>query len=152
MSYQRNRQRAHETPSAAPRGCRPTLTLRVWFAKRPLGRCKQFGGVQRNRTGDKREREAAAGPTTTTLSNISSPNLQRIRRERSNLLPVDQGRVPHATRPRNATSCGHPKTRAKLDQISVPRGQTRKPFDCDRYIAHLKQRCPGIIPYLAIEN
>jgi hypothetical protein len=27
--------------------------------------------------------------------------------------------------------------------------QTRVPFDCDRYIAQLKRRCPAIIPYLA---
>jgi transposase len=27
--------------------------------------------------------------------------------------------------------------------------QTRVPFDCDRYIAQLRQRCPEIIPYLA---
>lgn len=27
--------------------------------------------------------------------------------------------------------------------------QTRVPFDCDRYIAQLKRRCPEIIPYLA---
>ena len=30
--------------------------------------------------------------------------------------------------------------------------QTGTPFDCDRYIAKLKQRCPEIIPYLAQEN
>lgn len=30
--------------------------------------------------------------------------------------------------------------------------KTRVPFDCDRYIANLKQRCPEIIPYLAQEN
>jgi transposase len=30
--------------------------------------------------------------------------------------------------------------------------KTRIPFDCDRYIAQLKQRCPEIIPYLAKEN
>ncbi|TWU20339.1 IS110 family transposase [Bythopirellula polymerisocia] len=30
--------------------------------------------------------------------------------------------------------------------------KTRVPFDCDRYIANLKQRCPDIIPYLAQEN
>ena len=30
--------------------------------------------------------------------------------------------------------------------------QTRVPFDCDRYIANLKQRCPEITPYLAQEN
>ena len=30
--------------------------------------------------------------------------------------------------------------------------QTRIPFDCDRYIAKLQQRCPEITPYLAQEN
>jgi len=30
--------------------------------------------------------------------------------------------------------------------------KTRVPFDCDRYIADLKQRCPEIVPYLAQEN
>ncbi len=30
--------------------------------------------------------------------------------------------------------------------------QTGTPFDCDRYLAKLKQRCPEIIPYLAQEN
>ncbi len=30
--------------------------------------------------------------------------------------------------------------------------QTGTPFDCDRYLAKLKQRCPEIIPYLAPEN
>ncbi len=30
--------------------------------------------------------------------------------------------------------------------------QTRTPFDSDRYIAKLKQRCPEIIPYLTEEN
>ena len=30
--------------------------------------------------------------------------------------------------------------------------KTREPFDCDRYIANLKQRCPEIIPYLNQEN
>lgn len=30
--------------------------------------------------------------------------------------------------------------------------QTRVPFDCDRYIAKLQQRCPEITPYLAQEN
>ena len=30
--------------------------------------------------------------------------------------------------------------------------QTGTPFDCDRYIAKLKQRCPEIIPYLTQEN
>ncbi len=30
--------------------------------------------------------------------------------------------------------------------------QTGTPFDCDRYLAKLKQRCPDIIPYLAPEN
>jgi transposase len=30
--------------------------------------------------------------------------------------------------------------------------QTGTPFDCDRYIAKLKQRCPEIIPYLAQER
>ena len=30
--------------------------------------------------------------------------------------------------------------------------QTRIPFDCDRYIANLQQRCPEITPYLAQEN
>ena len=30
--------------------------------------------------------------------------------------------------------------------------QTRTPFDCDRYLAQLKQRCPEIIPYLADGN
>ena len=30
--------------------------------------------------------------------------------------------------------------------------KTRVPFDCDRYLANLKQRCPEIIPYLAQEN
>ncbi len=30
--------------------------------------------------------------------------------------------------------------------------KTRVPFDCDRYIANLRQRCPEIIPYLAQEN
>jgi transposase len=30
--------------------------------------------------------------------------------------------------------------------------QTRTPFDCNCYIAKLKQRCPEIIPYLAQEN
>ena len=30
--------------------------------------------------------------------------------------------------------------------------QTATPFDCDRYIAQLKQRCPEIVPYLAQEN
>lgn len=30
--------------------------------------------------------------------------------------------------------------------------KTRIPFDSDRYIANLKQRCPEIIPYLAQEN
>jgi transposase len=30
--------------------------------------------------------------------------------------------------------------------------QTGTPFDCDRYIENLKQRCPEIIPYLAQEN
>ncbi len=30
--------------------------------------------------------------------------------------------------------------------------QTRIPFDCDRYIAKLKQRCPEITPYLEQEN
>jgi transposase len=30
--------------------------------------------------------------------------------------------------------------------------KTRVPFDCDRYIANLKQRCPEIIPYLNQEN
>jgi hypothetical protein len=30
--------------------------------------------------------------------------------------------------------------------------QTGTPFDCDRYIAQLKQRCPEITKYLAQEN
>jgi transposase len=30
--------------------------------------------------------------------------------------------------------------------------KTRTPFDCDRYIANLQQRCPEIIPYLTQEN
>lgn len=30
--------------------------------------------------------------------------------------------------------------------------QTREPFDCDRYIAKLQQRCPEITPYLNQEN
>lgn len=30
--------------------------------------------------------------------------------------------------------------------------KTRVPFDCDRYIAKLQQRCPEIVPYLAQEN
>jgi transposase len=30
--------------------------------------------------------------------------------------------------------------------------KTRTPFDCDRYIANLQQRCPEIIPYLNQEN
>jgi len=30
--------------------------------------------------------------------------------------------------------------------------KTRVPFDCDRYIANLKQRCPEIIPYLNQEK
>ena len=30
--------------------------------------------------------------------------------------------------------------------------QTGTPFDCDRYIETLKQRCPEIIPYLAQEK
>ena len=30
--------------------------------------------------------------------------------------------------------------------------KTRVPFDCDRYIANLKQRCPEIVPYLAQQN
>ena len=30
--------------------------------------------------------------------------------------------------------------------------QTRTPFDCDRYIAQLQQRCPGITPYLQKQN
>jgi len=30
--------------------------------------------------------------------------------------------------------------------------QTREPFDCDRYIANLQQRCPEITPYLNQEN
>jgi len=30
--------------------------------------------------------------------------------------------------------------------------QTRTPFDCDRYIAQLKQRSPEIIPYLEQQN
>jgi hypothetical protein len=30
--------------------------------------------------------------------------------------------------------------------------QTRVPFDCDRYLARLKQRCPEIIPYLDQQN
>jgi transposase len=30
--------------------------------------------------------------------------------------------------------------------------KTRVPFDCDRYIANLQQRCPEIIPYLTQEN
>ncbi|MEO1996255.1 MAG: IS110 family transposase [Planctomycetaceae bacterium] len=30
--------------------------------------------------------------------------------------------------------------------------QTRTPFDCDRYLAQLKQRCPEIIPYLSDGN
>ena len=30
--------------------------------------------------------------------------------------------------------------------------QTGTPFDCDRYLAQLKQRCPEIIPYLANGN
>lgn len=30
--------------------------------------------------------------------------------------------------------------------------KTRVPFDCDRYIANLKQRCPDIVPYLNQEN
>ena len=30
--------------------------------------------------------------------------------------------------------------------------KTRVPFDCDRYIAKLQQRCPEIAPYLAQEN
>ena len=30
--------------------------------------------------------------------------------------------------------------------------KTRVPFDCDRYIAKLQQRCPEIIPYLTQEN
>jgi len=30
--------------------------------------------------------------------------------------------------------------------------KTRVPFDCDRYIANLKQRCPDIVPYLTQEN
>ena len=30
--------------------------------------------------------------------------------------------------------------------------KTRTPFDCDRYVAKLKQRCPEIIPYLVQEN
>ena len=30
--------------------------------------------------------------------------------------------------------------------------KTRVPFDCDRYIAKLQQRCPEITPYLAQEN
>ncbi len=30
--------------------------------------------------------------------------------------------------------------------------QTGTPFDCDRYLAKLKQRCPEIMPYLAPEN
>ena len=30
--------------------------------------------------------------------------------------------------------------------------KTRVPFDCDRYIAKLKQRCPQIIPYLEQQN
>jgi transposase len=30
--------------------------------------------------------------------------------------------------------------------------KTRVPFDCDRYIAKLKQRCPEIIPYLEQQN
>jgi transposase len=30
--------------------------------------------------------------------------------------------------------------------------QSRVPFDCDRYIAKLQQRCPEIIPYLTQEN
>ena len=30
--------------------------------------------------------------------------------------------------------------------------KTRVPFDCDRYIANLKQRCPETVPYLAQEN
>ena len=30
--------------------------------------------------------------------------------------------------------------------------QTRVPFDCDRYIARLKQRCPEITQYLIEEN
>ena len=30
--------------------------------------------------------------------------------------------------------------------------QTRTPFDCDRYIAKLKQRCPEITKYLVQEN
>ena len=30
--------------------------------------------------------------------------------------------------------------------------QTRIPFDCDRYIANLTQRCPEIIPYLEVQK
>ena len=30
--------------------------------------------------------------------------------------------------------------------------KTRVPFDCDRYIAKLQQRCPEITPYLTQEN
>jgi hypothetical protein len=30
--------------------------------------------------------------------------------------------------------------------------QTGTPFDCDRYIAQLKQRCPEINKYLIQEN
>jgi transposase len=30
--------------------------------------------------------------------------------------------------------------------------KTRVPFDCDRYIANLKQRCPDIVPYLNQET
>ena len=30
--------------------------------------------------------------------------------------------------------------------------KTRVPFDCDRYIAKLQQRCPEIIPYLEQKN
>ena len=30
--------------------------------------------------------------------------------------------------------------------------QTRTPFDCNRYIAQLRQRCPEIIPYLAQDS
>ena len=30
--------------------------------------------------------------------------------------------------------------------------QTRIPFDCERYVDKLKQRCPEIIPYLEAQN
>ncbi len=30
--------------------------------------------------------------------------------------------------------------------------KTRVPFDCERYVAKLKQRCPQIIPYLEQQN